>query len=84
MTGKEIKNAFMSDTLKKVMELNDKEEYYDCVEFAEKYGYTPSSVRQMLKRKQITKAVKLGNQWFISEDAGILVKQHTKKRRCVL
>lgn len=60
--------------------LEEDEEYLTVAEFAAMYGYSPSSIRQMLKRDQIAGAVKVGNEWRISEDAAILVRKNAKKR----
>lgn len=79
-TGKELKEELALTSLK----LNDDDVYFTAVEFAAKYGYSPSSIRQMLKRDQIAGAVKYGNKWMISEDAAILVRQNTKKNKIVL
>jgi len=77
MTGREIKEQLMRTSLM----LEEDDEYCTAEEFAEKYGYSPSSIRQMLKRDQIAGAVKVGNKWMISEDASILVRQNAKKRK---
>jgi len=77
MTGREIKEQLMRTSLM----LEEEDEYFTAEEFAEKYGYSPSSIRQMLKRDQIAGAVKVGNKWMISEDAAILVRQNAKKRK---
>ena len=76
MTGKEIKDELTRISLM----LYDEDEYYTTEEFAAKYGYSPSSIRQMLKREQIAGAVKVVNKWMISGDASILVRQYDKKR----
>ena len=75
-TGREIKN----ELARTMLMLEEDEEYLTAVEFAAMYGYRPSSIRQMLKRDQIAGAVKVGNEWRISEDAAILVRQSAKKR----
>ena len=75
ITGKKLKQE-LSLT---VAALDDKTKYLTAEEFAAKYGYSPSSIRQMLKRDQIGGAVKVGNRWLIDEDAGIFVRQYTKK-----
>ena len=80
MTGKEIKEKL----LRTAMELDDDSEYVSAIEFAEKYGYSPSSIRQMLMRDQIAGAVKVVNKWMIDEDASILVRQNTKKNKIKL
>ena len=80
MTGKEIKEKL----LRTAMELDDDSEYVSAIEFAEKYGYAPSSIRQMLMRDQIAGAVKVENKWMIDEDASILVRQNTKKNKIKL
>lgn len=80
MTGKEI-----IDELRRLeFKFDVDSEYCDAEEFAAMYGYSPSSVRQMLMRKQISGAVKLGNKWLIDKDASILVRQNTKKRKIKL
>jgi len=75
-TGKEIR----FELARTMLMLEEDEEYLTAKEFADKYGYNPSSIRQMLKRDQIAGAVKVGNEWRISEDASILVRQNAKKR----
>ncbi len=80
MTGREIKD----ELLRTGIMLRDEDEYFTAEEFAGKYGYSPSSIRQMLKRDQIAGAVKVGNRWMISENACILVRQNTKKRKIKL
>ncbi len=75
-TGKEIR----FELARTMLMLEEDEEYLTAKEFADRYGYSPSSIRQMLKRDQIAGAVKVGNEWRISEDASILVRQNAKKR----
>ena len=80
MTGREIKDAYLADLNK----LNDDTEYCTPEEFAGMYGYSPSSLRTMLKRGQISGAVKVNNRWLFDREADILVAQHTKKRKIKL
>lgn len=75
ITGKKLKRE-LSLT---VAALDDKTKYLTVEEFAEKHGYSPSSIRQMLRRDQIGGAVRVGKRWMIDEDAGIFVRQYTKK-----
>lgn len=77
MTGREIKDELVKIGLK----LNDDAGYITAIEFAESRGYNPSSMRMMLKREQITGAVKVGDKWMIPEDADILVRQNAKKNK---
>jgi len=77
MTGREIKEQLARTSLM----LFDETNYFTADEFAAMYGYSPSSIRQMLKRDQIFGAVKVGNKWMISEHASILVRQNTKKNK---
>ena len=80
MTGREIKD----ELLKIGLQLNDEAEYCSIKEFAAMYGYSPSSIRQMLMREQICGAVKVKDQWLIDREADILVKQNTKNRKIKL
>lgn len=86
-TGGEIK-AELSEIMRAIEDaagdlINDTE-YYTCEEFAGKYGYKESSIRQMLKRGQISGAVKVYGRWLISENSDIMVRQYTKKNKLVL
>lgn len=80
LTGKEI----IQELRKTELQFDEDSEYCDAEEFAAMYGYSPSSIRQMLMRKQISGAVKLGNKWMIDKDASVLVRQNTKKRKIKL
>ena len=48
-------------------------------EFAQMYGYSSGSMRTMIKRGRISRAFKVGKEWFIPEDASIYGKQYKKK-----
>lgn len=80
MTGKEIKEKLLDD----MRDLVDEERYFTPEEFAKKYGYKEASIRQMLKRGQISGAVKLYGRWLISENSSIMVRQYTKRNKYVL
>ena len=80
MTGKEIKEKLLDD----VRDLVDEERYFTSEEFAKRYGYKEASIRQMLKRGQISGAVKLYGRWLISENSSITVRQYTKRNKYVL
>lgn len=86
-TGGEIK-AELAEIIQSIEDaagdLIDHTEYYTCEEFAAKYRYKESTIRQMIKRRQITGVVKVSGRWMISENADILVKQYTKKNELVL
>ena len=77
MTGREIKE----DLRQKTWDLEDDTEYYSTSEFAEKYGYTDATVRQMIKRCQISRVKKLYGRWLIPENATIKVQQYVKKKK---
>ena len=53
-------------------------------EFAQMYGYAPSGIRVLLQRGKITGAFKVGKEWFIPEDANVIVRQNKKKRSAKL
>lgn len=76
-TGRELKD----ELLRQGFQLVDEALYFPAEEFARRHGYSPSSIRTMLKRDQITGAVKVENKWMVSEDADILVKQYAKKNK---
>ena len=86
-TGGEIK-AELAEIMQAIEdaagEVSDHTEYFTCEEFAMKYGYKEATIRQMIKRGQISGAVKVYGRWLISENADILVKQYTKKNKYVL
>ena len=80
MTGREIKEQVSTE----IHDLIDDTEYYTAAEFAAKYGYKESTIRQMIHRGQISRVVRLYGRWLISENADILVRQYTKKNKYVL
>lgn len=80
MTGKEIREKLLNE----VRKLSDEDEYFTSEEFAMKHGYKEATIRQMLKRGQISSAVKVNGRWYISENADVLVKQYTKRNKYVL
>lgn len=86
-TGGEIKEE-LSEIMQAIEDtagdLVDNTQYYTCKEFAWRYGYKESTIRQMLKRGQISGAVKVYGIWFISENSDIMVRQYTKKNKYVL
>lgn len=79
-TGREIKD----ELLEGVQDLVDDAEYYTAGEFAAKYGYKEATIRQMIHRGQITRAVKVHGMWMVHEEAEILVSQYTKKNKYIL
>lgn len=83
-TGREIREQVQNDVQKmeeSAAGIADNCTYYTCQEFAKKYGYKESTIRQLLHRGQISGAVRLYGRWAISENANISVRQYTKKNK---
>ena len=67
-------------TLKQMVRKDENLRYLTANEFAQLYGYSPDSVRNLIREGRISRVYKLGNEWLIPEDADISGKQYKKRR----
>ena len=74
-----IKAKELKRIVREIGRTDDETKLLTANEFAQMYGYSPSSMRVLLSRGKISKAFKLGNEWLIPENSVINVKQYKKK-----
>lgn len=70
----------LKERMRPLLKQSDETNILTADEFAQKNGYSSSGIRVVLSRGKISKAIKVGNEWFIPEDACVYGRQYKKKR----
>lgn len=60
--------------------IDENEELLSADAFAEKYGYSKTGIRSILKREKVPRAFKVGRIWYIPENADIIGRLYRRNK----